>query len=209
MYHSKGSQFEYVNITKDDKYSILIDAESYKLFLLCDGKFLKEYPVAVGKSKTPSPIGTFTITKKDTWGKGFGGRWLGLSVPWGKYGIHGTIFPSSIGHKASKGCIRMYNKDVAELYNFVSVGTVVTITDGPYGIFGKGFRTLKHGSYGSDVLEVQKKLKEMGYYNKSLNGIFNKSLLNAVNLYLEQKNKPITSEITPEILEEMGFILME
>ena len=46
------------------------------------------------------------------WGGGFGTRWLGLNVPWGIYGIHGTNQPWSIGTQASAGCIRMFNRHV-------------------------------------------------------------------------------------------------
>ncbi len=59
-------------------------------------------------------------------GGGFGSRWMGLNVPWGgKYGIHGTNQPGSIGFNASAGCIRMRNKDVEELYNLVEYNTTV------------------------------------------------------------------------------------
>ena len=43
------------------------------------------------------------------------------------YRIHGTNEPKSIGHDASSGCIRMLNDDVTELYQFVKVGTEVTV----------------------------------------------------------------------------------
>ena len=43
------------------------------------------------------------------------------------YRIHGTNEPKSIGHDASSGCIRMLNEDVSELYQFVKVGTEVTV----------------------------------------------------------------------------------
>ena len=61
----------------------------------------------------------------------------------------------------------MNNSDVAELYKIIPIGTKVVIVDGVYGFFGKGFRNLKSGMYGSDVLEVQKKLKELGYFIRS------------------------------------------
>lgn len=61
----------------------------------------------------------------------------------------------------------MNNKDVKELYKIVPVGTKVVIIDGVYGPFGKGFRNLKSGMYGSDVMEIQKKLKELGYFNRN------------------------------------------
>ncbi len=44
------------------------------------------------------------------------------------YRIHGTDAPWTIGQAVSKGCIRMFNKDVAELYPRVLVGTKVTVT---------------------------------------------------------------------------------
>ncbi|MDH4982288.1 L,D-transpeptidase [Hyphomicrobium sp. D-2] len=44
------------------------------------------------------------------------------------YRIHGTDAPWTIGTAASKGCIRMYNKDVLDLYPRVPRGTRVTVT---------------------------------------------------------------------------------
>ncbi|MGB4304605.1 MAG: L,D-transpeptidase, partial [Syntrophomonadaceae bacterium] len=76
-----------------------------------------------------------------------GTRWMGLAVPYSKdergnkwdggddprsplgqkFGIHGTNDESTIGIPASGGCIRMYNKDVNELYDLVDIGTPVQI----------------------------------------------------------------------------------
>lgn len=44
------------------------------------------------------------------------------------YRIHGTDAPWTIGQAVSKGCIRMYNEDVLDLYPRVPVGAVVTVT---------------------------------------------------------------------------------
>lgn len=44
------------------------------------------------------------------------------------YRIHGTDAPWTIGTEASKGCIRMYNRDVLDLYPRVPIGTKVTVT---------------------------------------------------------------------------------
>ena len=49
------------------------------------------------------------------------------------YRIHGTDAPWTIGHNVSKGCIRMHNSHVVELYNKVRVGTKVTATWKRYG----------------------------------------------------------------------------
>ncbi|MGH7555302.1 MAG: L,D-transpeptidase, partial [Longimicrobiales bacterium] len=44
------------------------------------------------------------------------------------YRIHGTDAPWTIGTEASKGCIRLFNQDVLDLYPRVNVGTKVTVT---------------------------------------------------------------------------------
>ncbi len=44
------------------------------------------------------------------------------------YRIHGTDAPWTIGQAVSKGCIRMYNQDVLDLYPRVPVGAKVTVT---------------------------------------------------------------------------------
>ena len=43
------------------------------------------------------------------------------------YRIHGTNAPSTIGSRASSGCIRMANDDVIDLYNRVKLGTKVVV----------------------------------------------------------------------------------
>ena len=94
--------------------------------MLNGGSVLKSYPVGVGKSFTPSPIGSFTIIiKSPNPGGPFGAMWMGLSVP--GYGIHGTNNPGSIGNYVSKGCIRMHNRDVLALAKLVPIGTPVFI----------------------------------------------------------------------------------
>lgn len=77
---------------------------------------------------TPTPTGEYTIiNKQPNPGGPYGTMWMGLSRP--HYGIHGTNNPSSIGKNVSKGCIRMYNKDVNELASLVPIGTNVWIHD--------------------------------------------------------------------------------
>lgn len=44
------------------------------------------------------------------------------------YRIHGTDAPWTIGQSVSKGCVRMHNADVNDLYRRVGVGTKVTVT---------------------------------------------------------------------------------
>ncbi len=44
------------------------------------------------------------------------------------YRIHGTDAPQLIGKSVSRGCIRMYNQDVVDLYDRTTVGTKVIVT---------------------------------------------------------------------------------
>ena len=120
-------------------FSIIISIPDRKLALLVDGRVLKVYDVAVGKTSTPTPQGKYVVINRvpnPTWygpqgpvppGKSnpIGTRWMGLSVA--GYGIHGTNAPSSIGHAASHGCIRMRQQDLEELFDLVEIGTPVEI----------------------------------------------------------------------------------
>lgn len=122
---------------------IIVSLTDCKLILLEGDSVLRTYDTAVGKPSTPSPEGEFTIVNRipyPTWyGAGkpvapgranpLGTRWLGLSAR--GYGIHGTNKPASIGKAASKGCIRMRNRDVEELFELVEPGTRVELIAEP------------------------------------------------------------------------------
>ena len=60
--------------------------------------------------------------------------YLGSSM----YRIHGTDAPWTIGTAASKGCIRLYNQDVLDLYPRVNVGAKVTVTYQTFTTSGAG-----------------------------------------------------------------------
>ena len=134
---------------------------------------------------------------------------MGLNVPWGQFGIHGTVYQSSLGWASSHGCIRMNNDEVAELFKIIPIGTKVTIIDGPYGPFGKGFRYLESGMYGSDVFEIQKKLKELGFFNENPNGKFGLATEQAIKKFCKANNLYARKTIDPELQKKMGFELFE
>ncbi len=109
-------------------YSITINKNNHTLTLYQNGKFLKQYPVAIGKASTPTPSGNYKIINKAVNPGGpYGARWMGLNIPGGGYGIHGTNNPGSIGKNISNGCIRMHNNNVIDLFNLVPIGTAVNI----------------------------------------------------------------------------------
>lgn len=196
---------------KSPQMTILIEVDKKQLKLVDreNEKVIDTYTIATGKPSSPTPLGTFKIVEKGHWGEGFGSRWIGLDVPWGKYGIHGTNKPNSIGANVSAGCIRMNNRDVEELYSKVSNNTIVLIINGLYGPFGEGFRELKPGNRGSDVLEVQKRLKYNGYYEGTLDGIYGETMKIALINYLKDNNIPLTDRVNSEIYTSLGIILME
>jgi lipoprotein-anchoring transpeptidase ErfK/SrfK len=68
------------------------------------------------------------------------------------YRIHGTDAPWTIGTAVSKGCIRMYNQDVLDLYPRVSLGAQVAVT---WERFQSG------GSYASTPRAAGPRLREM------------------------------------------------
>jgi L,D-transpeptidase ErfK/SrfK len=107
-------------------YTIHISVRRRKLTLKKNNTIIHTYPIAVGKIVTETPVGDFIIVNREpNPGGPFGAMWLSLSKL--HYGIHGTNNPSSIGKAVSKGCIRMYNKDVLQLASIVPNGTEVFI----------------------------------------------------------------------------------
>ncbi|HEY9632435.1 MAG TPA: L,D-transpeptidase [Coleofasciculaceae cyanobacterium] len=116
-----------------------------RVTLYRENRSLKSYPVAVGQKGWETPTGNFQVMQMLR-----NPKWIhpltGESVPGGdpenplgRYwigfwkngknwiGFHGTPNPETVGTAASHGCIRMYNKDVEELFSQVKVGTPVTV----------------------------------------------------------------------------------
>lgn len=105
---------------------ILINKASRQLIFFLNGVPYRQYPVAIGKPSTPTPVGNFAIaTKIVNPGGILGSRWMGLNYD--TYGIHGTSKPWLIGQMVSNGCIRMHNGHVDELFSLTLVGTPVLI----------------------------------------------------------------------------------
>lgn len=107
-------------------YRIEVSVNNRRLRLLKNGVLQKQYPIAVGRILHSTPVGNYIIINKEpNPGGPFGTMWMSLSKE--HYGIHGTNNPSSIGKFVSRGCIRMYNRDVEELARLIPIGTPVFI----------------------------------------------------------------------------------
>ncbi len=120
-------------------FSAIVELNGFLLTLHAYGYYVRSYPIGIGKDGA-TPLGKFTVLKKvknpqytDPQGNVIDGgdpnnplgvRWLDLG---NSYGIHGTIAPNSIGKAESRGCLRLRNEDVEEVYDMLAVGSEVTI----------------------------------------------------------------------------------
>ena len=149
-------------ILPEAKYrnGIVVDMPELRLyFFRPDGKTVDTYPVAMGRAGWRTPLMQTTVVSKKarpSWHVPprihdymyeMHGIDLPAIVPPGPrnplgpyalylgesgYLIHGNNQAKSIGTYASSGCIRMYNKDITELYAQVSLKTPVYVINLPY-----------------------------------------------------------------------------
>lgn len=194
----------------ESSYAIHVDVAQKRLTLFQGEDLVKQYTIATGAWDTPTPVGIFTITHRFS-GRmcGFGTCFLGLNVPWGNYGIHGTNRPESIGSNASHGCIRMRVADAEELYALVPNGTKVMIENGPYGELGSTLRVLRNGDRSSAVRAVQRKLRALGYYHGWPDGIFGDGTQRAVDAARKAYHLPPNGLVDWALYQALGLTLFE
>ena len=63
--------------------------------------------------------------------------------------------------------------------------------------------------YGSDVMEIQKELKELGFFNSTPNGKFGIETEKAVQKYCKENGLSIRKTIDSELQKHMGFDLID
>ncbi|MBF2098131.1 MAG: L,D-transpeptidase [Gloeomargaritaceae cyanobacterium C42_A2020_066] len=116
-----------------------------QLLVYRHNQVIRSYPVAVGKPGWETPVGQFQVrelVKNPVWGSFTDGRIVPAGHPknpLGKFwigfwtdgrdviGFHGTPYPETVGKAISHGCIRLYNRDVQELFGLVGLGTPVVV----------------------------------------------------------------------------------
>ena len=125
--------------------SIEISLKERYLTLFDNGKVVERFPVAIGAPESPTPAGSYAITRMEdapVYHKGgkviapgpknpVGVRYMAyFQLGSGEYAIHGTAWPNWVKLRSavSLGCIRMLNKDVVTLFQQVDVGTPVVVT---------------------------------------------------------------------------------
>jgi hypothetical protein len=194
-------------VSEQGVYTIEVYPQRHRLIVRAHGQTVKTYRIAVGNPSTPTPIGEYLIAYKgEHWGPSFGPRWLGLNVPWGYYGIHGTNKPYSIGQHQSHGCIRMRNNDVMELYNLIPLGTKVTIYGHVLGDSDRDPRDLAEGDVGGDVQLIQSRLKSAGYFKGTCNGKFRSDTTAALKQYQRDHQMAPNGVVSINLYKELGLL---
>lgn len=123
----------------DGPFGAVVTLSDFELTLHHGGQYVRSYACCIGKNNA-TPTGKFKVLNKvtnpqytDPDGKVFSGsdpknplgtHWIDLGD---SYGIHGTIEPDSIGKAESRGCIRLLNADVSEVYDLLETGSEVVI----------------------------------------------------------------------------------
>ena len=122
-----------------EPFSITVDLSDRMLYVARGGETVREYRVAVGQSRHPTPTGSFRVGRL-IWNP----RWVPPDAEWARekrarepgdprnpmgrvkiffrapdYYIHGTRETDSLGQAESHGCVRMRNADVIELARLV------------------------------------------------------------------------------------------
>jgi lipoprotein-anchoring transpeptidase ErfK/SrfK len=116
-------------------FDVRVVKQTYTLEVRRGDAVLFTYQVGLGKEDS-TPLGAYTAGAKlknptqfdQEKGKSIafgapehtiGTRWITLS---GQYGIHGTVEPQSIGKQMSKGCVRMLNEEVEQVFDLLVEG---------------------------------------------------------------------------------------
>jgi lipoprotein-anchoring transpeptidase ErfK/SrfK len=130
--------------------TIVVKTNERRLYYVLDGQHAVRYPVGVGKPgkawagatmisgkylapawSPPSDVKHDHPNIPDVIPGGSPRNPMGvaaMTLAGGQYAIHGTNVPNSVGGYVSYGCVRMYNQDITDLFQRVSVGTPVVVT---------------------------------------------------------------------------------
>lgn len=128
-------------------FHVVIHRPTFTLDLYLQNTYVKSYRVGLGIGGKETPTGRWRVKKggklvKPTWtddetGRTYNGddpdyplgsRWIAIDGLEGNakgrtgFAIHGTKDPDSIGTLSSRGCIRLFNGNVIELYDMLAPG---------------------------------------------------------------------------------------
>jgi L,D-transpeptidase ErfK/SrfK len=134
-----------------EREGIVVNLGDLRLYWFEAGKPTRSYPIGIAKDGYATPLGDTVVKskrEKPEWTPGPSARRDGypelvppgpdnplgdyaLYLGWPSYLIHGTNDPRGVGRHSSRGCIRLYPDDIAELYARVAPGTPVRVVNEP------------------------------------------------------------------------------
>ena len=123
---------------------LVIKLSERRVYIYQKEQIKTSFPVAIGRSGWETPTGQYSVIQMQhnpVWQHPFtgelvppgrdnplGARWIGFWTDGTNYiGFHGTPNEESVGQPASHGCVRMYNRDVIQLFEMVQMGTTVEV----------------------------------------------------------------------------------
>ena len=130
---------------------IVVNVGDLRLYFFEPGQPPRSFPIGIAKDGYATPLGVTEVKtkrEKPTWIPGPSARRDGypekvepgpdnplgeyaLYLGWPGYLIHGTNDPRGVGRHSSRGCIRLYPRDIAWLFARVQPGTKVRVVNEP------------------------------------------------------------------------------
>lgn len=120
-------------------FSAVVSLHTFRMTVWLNDLYAGSFPIGIGSDATNTPEGMFDVQQKlenptyygpdhvvdaNDPSNPLGERWISLG---NHLGIHGTIDPASIGKAESRGCIRLTERDVNDVYDMLAPGSKVTI----------------------------------------------------------------------------------
>ena len=128
-------------------FNAVVNKSTFTLDLYLQTTYVCSYKIAIGTNQYDTPTGLWRVTRggkmvRPSWTDPdtkkyytksdpdypLGDRWIALTGIEGNakgrtgFALHGTNDPGSIGTRASRGCIRLKNKEIIELYHILQEG---------------------------------------------------------------------------------------
>lgn len=126
-----GPEGRPVNVTTDERW-IDVDLSSQTTYAMQGDQVVNSFLVSTGKYPTVTVQGVFRIYVKYERADMSGADYYLPGVPYVMYfyegyGLHGTYWHTNFGHPMSHGCVNFSPQDAKWLFNFASVGTIVSV----------------------------------------------------------------------------------
>lgn len=88
---------------------------------------------------------------------------------------------------------------------FLIILVIIIILTGAFLIISKSYGLSRYGSNGNEVKEIQQKLKNWGYYDGDVDGIFGSKTLEAVKYFQKANNLKVDGIVGDETLKALGI----